>query len=98
MNSKNLEAWAEVGVIVGKYEYVLDAKTREMISISSEYIYEDESVSSAITELSYDAEEPEMLKEFLGYVNQTENLRNVTLSATPAPIRKKARVFRHLKV
>ena len=83
LSSKNLEDWAEFGVTAGKYEYVLDAKTREMISISVEYTYNDGSVSTSITELSYDAEEPEMLKKLLGYVNQTENLRNVTVVSNP---------------
>ena len=83
LSSKNLEDWAEFGVIAGKYEYVLDAKTREMISISVEYTYNDGSVSASITELSYDAEEPEKLRELLGYVNQTEDLRNVTVVSNP---------------
>ena len=83
LSSKNLEAWAEFGVTAGKYEYVLDAKTHEMISFSSEYTYNDGSVSTSITELSYDAEEPETLRELLGYVNQTENLRNVTVVSNP---------------
>ena len=83
LSSKNLEAWAEFGVTAGKYEYVLDAKTREMISISIEYTYNDGSVSTSITELSYDAEEPEKLGELLGYVNQTENLRNITVVSNP---------------
>jgi hypothetical protein len=83
LSSKNLEDLAEYGVIAGKYEYVLDAKTREMISISIEYTYNDGSVSTSITELSYDAEEPEKLKELLGYVNKTEDLRNVTVVSNP---------------
>ena len=83
LSSKNLEAWAEFGVIAGKCEYVLDAKTREMISISSDYTYNDGSVSTSITELSYDAEKTEKLEELLGYVNQTENLRNVTVISNP---------------
>ena len=83
LSSKNLEAWAEFGVIAGKCEYVLDAKTREMISISSEYTYNDGSVSTSITKLSYDAEKTEKLEELLGYVNQTENLRNVTVISNP---------------
>jgi hypothetical protein len=83
LSSKNLEAWAEFGVVAGKYEYVLDAKTREIISISANYTYNDGSVSCSTMELSYDAEEPEKLGELLGYVNQTENLRNVTVVSNP---------------
>ena len=70
---------AEFGVIAGKCEYVLDAKNREIISISTEFTYNDGGVVTSIAEISYDAEEPEMLGEFLGYVDQTEDLRNVTV-------------------
>ena len=83
LSSKNLEALAEDGVTAGKFEYVLDAKTREMISIISDYTYDDGSAFNVITEMTYDAEVPEMLREFLEYVNQTENLRNVTVVSNP---------------
>jgi hypothetical protein len=83
LSSKNLEDLAEFGVVAGKYKYVLDAKTREIISISTDYTNNDGSVSTSFTELSYDAEEPEKLKEILGYVNQTEDLRNVTVVSNP---------------
>ena len=83
LSSKNLEDLAEDGVTAGKFEYVLDAKTREMISLISDYTYDDGSAFNAITEMTYDAEVPEMLKEFLEYVNQTENLRNVTVVSNP---------------
>jgi hypothetical protein len=49
----------------------------------SEHTYDDGSVFKLTTELTYDAEEPETLKEFLGYVNQTEDLRNVTVVSNP---------------
>ena len=83
LSSKTLEDWAEFGVTAGKYEYVLDAETREMISFTSDPTYDDGLVSRSIAELRYDAEAPEMLKKFLGYVNQTENLRNVTVVSNP---------------
>ena len=83
LSSKNLETWAELGVTAGKQEYVMDAKTREMISIIEDYTYDDGSAFNVITEMTYDAEVPEMLKEFLGYVNQTEDLRNVTVVSNP---------------
>ena len=79
LSSKELEILAEEGVTAGKYEYVLDAKTREMISVISDCTYEDGSAFNVITEITYDEEASELLKEFLGYVNQTENLRNVTV-------------------
>ena len=83
LSSKNLEALAESSVTAGKFEYVLDAKSREMISIISDCTYDDGSALNAITEMTYDAEVPEMLKEFLEYENQTENLRNVTVVSNP---------------
>ena len=83
LSSKSLEDLAAYGMTAGKYEYVLDAKTREMISIISDCTYDDGSAFSVITELTYDAEVPEMLKEFLAYENQTENLRNVTVVSNP---------------
>ena len=95
MSQKTIEDMAEYGMTAGKFECALDAKTREMISLVSDYTYEDGSAFSTMTEMTYDAEMPEMLKEFLAYVNQTENLRNVTVVSNPAPIRKKARFFRH---
>ena len=82
-SSKTLEDLAEFGVIAGKCEYVLDATNREIISISTECTYDDGGVVTSIAEISYDAEEPEMLGEFLGYVDQTENLRNVTVVSNP---------------
>jgi hypothetical protein len=83
LSSKNIEILAEYGVKAGKYEYVLDATTREIISIMSEHTYDDGSVFKLTTELTYDAEEPEKLKEFLAYETQTENLRNVTVVSNP---------------
>ena len=83
MSQKTIEDMAEYGVKAGKFEYVLDAKTREMISLISDYTYDDGTAYNVITEVTYDAEVPEMLKEFLEYVNQTENLRNVTVVSNP---------------
>ena len=83
LSSKNLETWAELGVTAGKHEYELDAKTRETISIIGDYTYDDGSAFHVVTEMTYDADVPEMLKEFLGYVNQTEDLRNVTVVSNP---------------
>jgi hypothetical protein len=83
LSGKNLEIMAEYGVTAGKFSYVLDAKTREMISIISDYTYENGSVSNLMIELTYDAEVPETLKEFLSYENQTDNLRNITIVSNP---------------
>jgi hypothetical protein len=54
-----------------------------MISIRSEYTCDDGSSFGSVTELIYDTEEPEMLAELLGYVNKTEDLRNVTVVSNP---------------
>jgi hypothetical protein len=48
-----------------------------------DYTYNDGSTLNSYAEMTYDAEEPEMLKEFLGYVDQTEDLRNITVVSNP---------------
>ena len=83
LSSKELESWAEDGVTDGKCEYVLDSKTREMISYTSNYNFDEGTVFNVFTEVTYDAEVPEKLKEFLEYMNQTENLRNITVVSNP---------------
>ena len=74
---------ADDGLTSGKTEYVLDAKTHELISVITDYTYEDGTVFQVGTEVTYDAEVPEALKEFLAYENQTENLRNITVVSNP---------------
>lgn len=83
LSQKNLESMAEFGVTSGKFEYVLDAETREIISIKGDYTYSDGSIYRMASEISYDAEAPEMVKTFLEYENQTENLRNITVVSNP---------------
>ena len=77
------EALAEFGVTSGKFEYVLDAKTREIISVISDFTYDDGMAFGSVTEISYNAEASEMVKTFLEYANQTENLRNITVVSNP---------------
>ena len=77
------EAAAELGVASGQFEYVLDAKTREIFSFTSDYAFEDGMAFGSVTEVSYDTEEPEMVKTFLEYDNQTDNLRNITVVSNP---------------
>lgn len=36
-----------------------------------------------VTEVSYDAEEPELVKAFWEYENETKNLRNITVVSNP---------------
>ena len=77
------EALVELGVTSAKFEYVLDAKTRGIISVISDYTYDDETTFGSVTEVTCDTEEPEMVKTFLKYDNQTENLRNITVVSNP---------------
>ena len=83
LSSKNLETFAADGVTAGKFGYVLDAKTREIISLTGDYTYDDGVTHHMASEVIYDAEVPEMVKTFLEYDNQTENLRNITVVTNP---------------
>ena len=83
LSQKAIEEMAEFGVTSAKYEYVLDAKTREIISLTSDYTYDDGDAFHVITEVTYDADVPEMLQTILAYENQTEDLRNVTIVSNP---------------
>lgn len=83
LSQKILESMAEFGVTSGNFEYVLDAKTREILSIEGNYTYNDDSTHQMTSEISYDAEVPEMVKTFLEYENQTENLRTITVVTNP---------------
>ena len=83
LSSKNLETFAEVGVTAGKFGYVLDAKSREIISLTGDYTYDNGETHHMASEVIYDAEAPEMVKTFLEYDSQTENLRNVTVITNP---------------
>ena len=93
MSQKTIEDMAEYGMTAGKFECALDAKTREMISLVSDYTYDDGSAFNVITKVTYDAEVPETLKEFLEYVNQTENLRNVTVVSNPGTDKEESKIF-----
>lgn len=83
LSQKALDVLAEDGVTSGKIEFVLDAKTHEILSLNSGYTFEDGTDYNTGTKVTYDAEAPEALKTFLAYVNQTENLRNVTVVSNP---------------
>jgi hypothetical protein len=71
------------GLISSKSEFVLDAKNHEIISFTNEFTYDDGSAIQVISEVTYDAEAPELLKTILAYENQVENLRNVTIISNP---------------
>ena len=83
MSQKTIDSLVDFGVTSGRCEYVLDAKTREIISVFSSYTFVDGTVSDSVIEMSYDVEMPEVLKEFLENVNSTEDLRNVTIVINP---------------
>ena len=83
LSQKNLEMLAEDGVISGKSKYVLDAKSRELISIENNYNLKDDVSYHTSMKISYDVEEPELVKTFLAYEKQTENLRNITIVSNP---------------
>ena len=70
-------------VILSAENNVLNAKTREILSVIGDYTYDDETAFGAVTEVAYDTEEPEMVKTFLEYDNQMENLRNITVVSNP---------------
>jgi hypothetical protein len=74
-----LEDMAEDGITSGKFEYVVDAKTHEVISVIGDYSFEDGTALNSVLEISYDTEAPEKVKTFLEYHNQTEDLRNITV-------------------
>ena len=83
LSQKNIEYMAEYGVTAGKFEYVLDAKTREIVALNGDYTYDDGTGHHVDSEVSYDIDAPERVREFLKYANETENLRNITVVSNP---------------
>ena len=73
----------EEGLTSCKKEYVLDAKTHELISATADYVYEDGTTFHVLTEVAYDTESPEMMEVFLKYANQTEDLRKISVVSNP---------------
>ena len=83
LSQKNIEYMAEYGVTAGKFEYVLDAKTREIVAMNGDCTYDDGTGYHVDSEVSYDIDAPERVREFLKYANETENLRNITVVSNP---------------
>ena len=83
LSQKNIEDMAELDVASGKFEYVLDAKTREIVALNGDYTYDDGTGYHVDSEVSYDIDAPERVREFLKYANETENLRNITVVSNP---------------
>ena len=97
LSQKNIEYMAEYGVTAGKFEYVLDAKTREIVALNGDYTYDDGTGYHMASEVIYDAEAPEMVKTFLEYANQTENLRNITVVSNPGTEKEVSQSFQAAK-
>ena len=83
LSEQALAELATEGIVFASSEYVLDAQTRELISIVSSYTYEDGAIFRMEMEITYDAEKPELLRTILGYESQTEDLRGVTVVSNP---------------
>ena len=77
------DALAELGVTSGKFEYVMDANTREIISYVGDLTLDAETSIHSVAEATYDAEVPEKVNAFLNYANQTDDLRNITVVSNP---------------
>ena len=78
-----LEDMAEDGVTSAKFEYTMDAKTHELLSVIGDYTFDDGATYHLVTEATYGAEAPEMVQTFLAYASQTEDLRNITVVTNP---------------
>ena len=87
------EAMKELGMdsmISSDGEYVLDEKTRELISTKIVADYGEGMRYEVATEIFYDAEAPEGLKAFLDYDSQTEDLRTITIVSNPGTEKEKS--------
>lgn len=83
LSQESLAEMAEYGVVSYKSEYTLDAKTLEVMSLTTECTYDGGTVDRMVTEFTYDVDAPEKLGELLKYANQTEDLRKVTIVSNP---------------
>ena len=64
-------------------EYVLDTKTNALISATVVIVYGDEAEVKVVAECTYDPEDNELIKTFLKYDTQTEDMRTVTVVSNP---------------
>ena len=71
------------GVVSCVETYTLDAKTREMVSIKTVYTYEDGTTEEGVVTITRDVETPESAKPFLEIVQETEDMRTVTIVSNP---------------
>ena len=89
---------AEEGLTSCNCEYVLDAKTYELISGKCTYVYDDGMADEFDSEIVYDEELPEGAKAFLEYEDQTEDLRTITIVSNPGSENEKSQSVRTPKV
>ena len=78
-----IEASEKGGLVSYNAEYVLDAKTHELISVKDVIEYDDGTVYNVGVDFIYDAEIPEGMKAFVEYEQQTEDLRTITIVSNP---------------
>jgi hypothetical protein len=90
LDPANVEGADIMGFVSANNEYVLDAKTRELITSKSLTTYSDGTTYDVFTEYFHDAEAPDTLKTFLAYDQQTENLRTITVVSNPGATNEKS--------
>ena len=83
----------EGGVVSCVETYTLDAKTREMVSIKTVYTYEDGTTEEGVVTITRDVEDPEGMKPFLAFAQETEDMRTVTIVSNPGAENEKAESF-----
>jgi hypothetical protein len=97
MSQKNIEEMAELGVASGNFEYMLDAKTRELVAFNGDYTNNDGTKLRMDSKVSYDTDAPERALEFLKYANETQNLRNITIISNPGTEKEVSQSFQAAK-
>jgi hypothetical protein len=83
LDPANVEGAEVMGFVSSENEYVLDAKTRELITSRGLTTYNDGTSYDVLTEYFYDAEAPDTLKTLLAYDQQTADLRTITVVSNP---------------
>lgn len=90
MEQENIDALGAGGLLSSDSEYVLDAKTRELIAAKNVTDYDDGTTYEISSEIFYDAEIPDGMNVFLEYEHQTEDLRTVTIVSNPGTGKEKS--------
>lgn len=80
---EEIEAMKAEGWTLGEEEYVIDAKTREVISVKSIFINEAGEEYEGAIHFDYNAEIPEGMEKLMEYAQQTENMRTITIVSNP---------------